>query len=332
MPLMLEGRKVGGFPVYAPRLPRRAEPRHADPVLGGVRQFAAVHGVTADGPSLAPLWSALRAAGLPFPGLAYAEWSDTLALGGVLAAVLANSPTLGEALAGLERFHPLLDRDEIALIRSPGIVAVTLRTTGGASDPDTVDAAFAMLARAGHRLAGVRPQHVHLRRAVPADPVFHRSALGSVSFGRSADRLVYRAAALAAPVAEADPALLDVVLPYAQRRMSARRPSWTVAVRSLLEETPDEAPSLAVVARSLTVGVRTLQLRLAEEGATFAAVSAGVRRDRAQSLLADQATSVSTIAIRVGFATPAAFVRAFRRWTGLTPSQYRRTHGTTAKR
>jgi AraC-like DNA-binding protein len=313
--------------MHAPLLSRRA-----DPVLSGIRQFAAARGVSADGVDLTPLWSGLRSAGLPFPGLAYADWADTLALGGVLATVLANSPTLETALTLLERFHPLLGRDVIALSRNASAVGVSLQAAaGGAADPETVDAAFAMLARVGYRLAGVRPGHAYLRRPMPENPQPHRRALGSVSFGQPSDRLMYSAKDASAPIPEADPALLDTVLPYAHRQISALRPSWASAVRSVLS-TADGSPSLADVARSLAVGVRTLQLRLAEEGVTFGAVSDAVRRDKAFALLADPGTTVTAVSARVGFATPAAFVRAFRRWTGLTPSEYRQRRGQPERR
>jgi AraC-like DNA-binding protein len=50
----------------------------------------------------------------------------------------------------------------------------------------------------------------------------------------------------------------------------------------------------------------------------------GVRKERALALLGEHDLPISMIAVRTGFATPSAFTRAFRRWTGLAPSDFRR--------
>jgi AraC-like DNA-binding protein len=310
----------------APSLSLRANPR--DPILGQVRQFAGRHGVLVEEamPSLDPVWSALRAAGVDHPGLAYAAWADSLALGGVLTSILTNSPTVEAMLQGLERFHPMLDRDEVTLIRRAGSVTVTLRATdGGPAHPDTVDAAFGMLARGTLRLAGRLPARVVLRRPAPADPGLYRDLLGEVAFGQPSDRCVFDASSLDSPIANADPTLLHLVQPYAERRMAERRTPWVQAVTEVLTGDSRRIPRLAEVARTLAVSSRTLQLRLSEEGQSFAGLAEIVQRERASALLAQSSIPITTIAMRCGFATPAAFSRAFRRWTGTTPTGYRST-------
>jgi AraC-like DNA-binding protein len=77
------------------------------------------------------------------------------------------------------------------------------------------------------------------------------------------------------------------------------------------------------VARALGVGRRTLQRRLAAEGVTFEAVFDDLRRQLALSYLADRKVSANETAYLVGFSEPAAFSRAFKRWTGTTPGAWR---------
>jgi AraC-like DNA-binding protein len=77
------------------------------------------------------------------------------------------------------------------------------------------------------------------------------------------------------------------------------------------------------VALTMGVGRRTLQRRLAAEGVTFEAVFDDLRRQLALSYLADRKVSANETAYLVGFSEPAAFTRAFRRWTGTTPSAFR---------
>jgi AraC-like DNA-binding protein len=79
------------------------------------------------------------------------------------------------------------------------------------------------------------------------------------------------------------------------------------------------------VARRLGVSARTLQRRLGEQGTSFAAIVDEVRRDLARREVALGKRSFGEIAFLLGFSQASAFDRAFRRWTGSTPSAYRRS-------
>jgi len=70
---------------------------------------------------------------------------------------------------------------------------------------------------------------------------------------------------------------------------------------------------------------RTLQRRLEREDTTFTEVLDGVREELARSLLPDHALSLAEIAYRIGFSDLATFSRAFKRWTGKPPGQFRRS-------
>ena len=64
--------------------------------------------------------------------------------------------------------------------------------------------------------------------------------------------------------------------------------------------------------------------RLAAEGTGFGALLREVREERAQALLRRPSLAIEEIAWRLGFHDPDAFSRAFRAWTGLSPSEFRR--------
>jgi AraC-like DNA-binding protein len=83
--------------------------------------------------------------------------------------------------------------------------------------------------------------------------------------------------------------------------------------------------SLDETARALGLSARTLKRRLDEEGTSFSAILDEQRRARALLLLRSPELSVDTIAERVGYSDIANFTRAFRRWTGTTPTAFRRT-------
>ncbi len=299
-------------------------PSPADPVAVQVARFAAGYGVT--GGSVEAAWEGLRRSGVAQPGLAFASWVETMALGRLLTPIVANCRDVGTALAELERFHPLLERDRIVLTRRQFDVEVTLRTpAGGPAHEDTVDAFFAVLCRMLRRLGGERtvPSMVALRRTAPAEREAYARALGAPAmFSQPADGCRFNAAALRTPIAHADPAVRRALLPYAEHRISQRRVPWSAAVSELAAAGAFE---LTATAGALAVSPRTLQLKLAGEGTSFAAVIDAFRKERALALLAEPGLPVTVIATRAGFATPSAFARAFRRWTGISPSRYRQT-------
>jgi AraC-like DNA-binding protein len=78
------------------------------------------------------------------------------------------------------------------------------------------------------------------------------------------------------------------------------------------------------VARALGMSRQTLYRRLKAEGATFEQVLDGLRRRLALRLVREQGLSVKETAYRLGFSDPAAFSRAFKRWTGRSPREMRR--------
>jgi AraC-like DNA-binding protein len=77
------------------------------------------------------------------------------------------------------------------------------------------------------------------------------------------------------------------------------------------------------VARRLAVSLRTLHRRLAEEGTSHGELVDEVRREQAMLHLASNRFSIGEIAFLLGFAHPNGFHKAFKRWTRMTPAQYR---------
>lgn len=82
------------------------------------------------------------------------------------------------------------------------------------------------------------------------------------------------------------------------------------------------AASAAFVADALGMNKRTLQRRLASEGTRFRDLLEGCRRDEAVNCLVDRGMPVHAVSARLGYSQPAHFARAFRRWTGRSPSDY----------
>jgi len=79
----------------------------------------------------------------------------------------------------------------------------------------------------------------------------------------------------------------------------------------------------ARVASALEMSVRTMQRRLSAEGSSFREIRDRVCRERASTRLLDPAASISEVAGEFGYNDLAAFSKAFKRWTGESPSFYR---------
>jgi AraC-like DNA-binding protein len=101
---------------------------------------------------------------------------------------------------------------------------------------------------------------------------------------------------------------------------------WAARLRRRLRGSIDrgEWPRLQAVARELHVAPTTLRRRLLAEGASYQGIKDELRRDAAIHHLCASRLSVAEIASRLGFQETSAFHRAFKRWSGVQPGEYRR--------
>lgn len=96
------------------------------------------------------------------------------------------------------------------------------------------------------------------------------------------------------------------------------------AVRAAMARSLEGGPDFDAVARLLHLSPRTLHRRLADEGTSFRAIKDAIRRELALHRLEKTRASVSDIAVELGYSEPSAFFRAFRGWTGVSPSVHRK--------
>jgi AraC-like DNA-binding protein len=98
---------------------------------------------------------------------------------------------------------------------------------------------------------------------------------------------------------------------------------WARVVVDAIKDTIGAGAAMTDVAKRLHTSVRTLQRRLTDGGMSFRQLRDLARCEMAAKLLTETNMPVAEIAHRLGFEEPASFSIAFRRWSGLTPSQYR---------
>ena len=84
-------------------------------------------------------------------------------------------------------------------------------------------------------------------------------------------------------------------------------------------------PTAEQVAQAFSIPERSFRRQLSKEGRPFQSIMDQVKEDKAKRYLADSSRSVADIAELLGYSESAAFVRAFERWTGITPAKYRKS-------
>jgi AraC-like DNA-binding protein len=94
--------------------------------------------------------------------------------------------------------------------------------------------------------------------------------------------------------------------------------------RRLRQLLPGEVPDFETLAGELNMTTATLRRRLHEEGVSYQGIKDQLRRDLAISYLSHSDRSVMDIALELGFSERSAFHRAFRKWTGASPGEFRR--------
>jgi len=249
---------------------------------------------------------------------------------GALGFLMQSSPTVAEALQALGRHLHVHDRAAVVTLDAGGAwcrlgYLITM------ADVEMLDQLYDVAALAGVHIMqalcgpGWRAQEVCLPFKPPRNAAPLRQALGApLRFGTQRMELVFPASDLARPLATAD-ALLN-------RMMSERIAELeTMVPRSLPGEVRQLLRTLVfsgtctprIVGLRLGVPVRTLNRRLAEQGTSVSALRDEVRRDTACHLLAHGGKTAGEVGRLLGYTEPAAFTRAFRRWTGLGPAQWR---------
>jgi AraC-like DNA-binding protein len=193
-----------------------------------------------------------------------------------------------------------------------------------------VDAAMAAIVRAARVMLGrkLTPTRLELVRPVPRNlERFEAFFRCSMRFGHAENVLAFARADAERPVPGGHDRLASVGDRTVSDYLDTLEPATISGqVRELLVDALEAGePDVDAVADELAMSGRTLQRRLQDEGTSFREVLARTRRDLAEALLATGAGSVTEIGHRLGFSETAAFSRAFRRWTGLSPAAWRRT-------
>jgi AraC-like DNA-binding protein len=240
--------------------------------------------------------------------------------------LVLSSRTVGEALQRLAR-HARLATTAVAFELETR--ASDVRLVYHASDDFFVQYSAALTVRHLRDEAAGPLAVEYIALQAPMGPLDEWQArLGSPARLEAWTGVVFSHDACALPMRRAD-ALLQSVLEQHARQVEARRAEPDVGdlrVRRAIESgLATGEVTVTSVARSLALSTRTLQRRLAVEGTSFRGLLEDVRRVAAARHLSALRLSNAEVAYLLGFSELAAFQRAFRRWYGVTPGEFRRT-------
>jgi AraC-like DNA-binding protein len=173
--------------------------------------------------------------------------------------------------------------------------------------------------------APFRPSSVRLTRPRAQAPTRHAVLLGApVTFGCSVSGMEIPLAAWTAPMRRADPALQETLRQLAARlELGAGGDDLEMALRARLRTLlPEGKADARSIARTLGLSERTLNRRLQETGKTYRGVLDAFREAEAERLLASGKAGLSDVAFRLGFSDQTAWNRAFKRWKGMSPTEW----------
>lgn len=254
---------------------------------------------------------------------------------GVIDYAIRTAPTFRASLERLARYNRLVHDRAVFTLRDAGLVLRVEHGFGGsASAPSRHAAEFTLgcIIVVGSDLLEqpLGPLAVEFAHAAPSASALaeHRRLFGvEPRFSEPVNALALEVGKLDRPLPHADPALSRVIERHAEALLAALPPpSETTGdrVRHLLSRTLGEGvPSLGDIAARLKMSERSLQRKLADEGGSFEAVLDDVRRKLALRYLADRKLAIAEVAYLLGYSEPSPFHRAFKRWTGKTPSEAR---------
>lgn len=265
-------------------------------------------------------------------GLHVGEHVDPTAFD-VLGYSVINSPTFGDGLDRAVRYNSIWTNGSCFSVEKGAtetrIIYAYLDDSITERRHDA-EMTFAALAVLGRRATNVEwaPREVRFQHPQPPDVTEHQRIFRCpIVFGARENELFFDSKYLDLPIIKADPTLCAVLDRHAEDLLQKypREDSLVERVRTILkDELNGGDASLESVARQLGLSERSLQRKLRAAGASHHELLDQMRRDLAMKYLREPKMAVCEVAYLLGFSESSAFHRAFKRWTGMAPNEFRR--------
>ncbi len=286
------------------------------------------------------LGAAWRLIGEHFPNEAPAlemAAAAPLSVFGPFAQAARYSATRREALATFARYHKALSGGLEMLIEedSEELVLTLCHTQDEVDDGHGAESGIALGARMGRDVLEMSDAVLRVEfRHQPHGPeeVYHEHLGAEVAFGAQRNAVVFSAASMQQAPSQPDPAMyqyIDSHLKLVEERLLEQLADEPLdEVRSVIAKLAHQSEYGAeALASEMGMSLRSLQRFTRKHGASVKELIDAQRQANACRLLGDRRISVDQVAFLVGYSEESAFRRAFQRWTGQSPSQFRERAG-----
>lgn len=254
---------------------------------------------------------------------------------GALGLAWKAAPTLNGSCARVERYARLWT----------GVVSYELR-------PDPRGTLF-ILHRAGERRLGLRlsneatlasavslsrqvcpvpfaPIEVFAQHTAPKSKAFHEEWFGCpFTFGADLDAVLISKEAMERSNILGDEGISRYLMSGLDAELAEFKnvpPLVSEAKDAIAQALNEGGPRMSDIAKGLGLSARSFHRRLSEHGLSFQTLTEETRRELAEGLLRDAQYSLADVAFLTGFSEQSSFTRAFKRWLGKTPANYRKSY------
>lgn len=175
------------------------------------------------------------------------------------------------------------------------------------------------------------PLSVYFKHAAPKTLEHHEAYFGCpVHFGSDKDAMLLSHQSLSKPNTLGDEGITKFLVSHLDQELSQIKetPALQAQTKGEIARALSEGlPKMADIGRRLGLSARSFHRRLAEQGLSFQTLTEETRREIAIGMLNERGYALSEIAFLTGYSEQSAFNRAFKRWTGVTPANYRKSIG-----
>jgi AraC-like DNA-binding protein len=248
---------------------------------------------------------------------------------GLIEFLWESSGTLGESIQGFLRHQNALSRFAVHSLDVQGEVATFRQTVAG--HPRCLgrhgnEFGMVLLKRIGTALLGeeARPRRVWFAHPAPRDTRALESFFGRtpIEFGAGFNGFEWSSQFLSRPLARSDSELHRALTAQLDATGGGSDAGFPALVRRMIDRALEERrPQIGRVAKLLHLSPRTLQRRLGELGTSFQSLLDEARHEASRVQLRMPHATVEQVARALGYARVSTFARAFKRWTGRSPSE-----------
>jgi AraC-like DNA-binding protein len=237
-----------------------------------------------------------------------------------------------DVLDRVERYMVLVtDHGSAQIEVKEGITKIYLLRDANRKGVETAnEATFVMLTGIMKEVTGreIHPVQVSFKHHSEETNLFADYFQCPVNFGQAENSIQFRTSDINIPTIKADRSIQQFLverMDEEKQGIQANADRLLGEIHRLVEDAlPSGVPSVAQVAEYLDMSARTLKRRLAEKSLTFRELVQSIQQEVSMNLLRNTSQSMGEIAFQTGFSEQSAFNRAFKRWTGQSPTSYRK--------